>query len=58
MAGIATALRDAFIQCREPDDIYDWFMLKSDLMLEAANAGNVFPYFSDDDGLIVISFIP
>lgn len=33
-------------------------MLKSDLMLKVANAGNIFPYFFDDDGLIVISYVP
>ena len=56
MAGIATAVRNAFKQSREPDYIYDWVTLASHLKLDAANTGKSFPHF-DDNQLIVGSTV-
>ena len=57
MAGIATAVRNAFKQSREPDYIYDWMTLASHLKLEAANTGKSFPFHFDANQLIVGSTI-
>ena len=55
VAGIATALRDTLIQCREPDYINGWVTLTSSLKLKAVNTGK--PFFGplNDNRLTVNS---
>ncbi|KAF8549000.1 hypothetical protein OG21DRAFT_1526104 [Imleria badia] len=55
MVGIATAVQDALIQCQEPYYIYNLVVLKSQVMLEAANAGKPTPFPFSDNELIVNS---
>ena len=57
MAGIAIALRDTLIQCREPDYINGWITLTSNLKLEAVNTGKRFFGPLDDNHLAVNSNI-
>ena len=55
MAGIAIAVRDALVQSRDPDYIYNWVMVESNVMVKAANAGTSFPLFSHGNHLVVNS---
>ena len=55
MAGIAIAVRDALVQSRDPDYIYNWVMVESNVMVKAANAGTSFPLFSHENHLVVNS---
>ena len=55
MAGIATAVRDALVQSRDPDYIYNWAMVANNVRLEAANGGKLFPLSSHENHLLVNS---
>jgi hypothetical protein len=55
MAGIAAAVRQSLIQCREPDYIYNSVTVASNRLLEVANAGKSFLLPTDDDSVFVNS---
>lgn len=55
MAGIATAVRHALVQCREPDYIYNWVSVASNHMLETANSGKSFLFTFHDNSVTVNS---
>ncbi|KAG8217370.1 hypothetical protein J3R82DRAFT_5465 [Butyriboletus roseoflavus] len=52
MAGIATALRQTLIQCREP---YNWMSVASNCMLETANAGKAILFTFHDNAVTINS---
>lgn len=54
MAGIATALRHALVQAREPSHIHDWTAVASNYMLEIANAGKSF-FFGPRDHVVTVN---
>ena len=55
MAGIATAVRNALVQSRDPDYIYNWMMVENNVRVKAANVGKSFPLFSHENHLVVNS---
>ena len=55
MAGIATAVRNALLKCREPYYIYNLMALKSEVMLEVANSRRRVLVPADDNWLVVNS---
>ena len=55
IAGIATALRRALVQCRQPDYIHGAMSVVSDALFETTNTGKIVDFVDRDDSAVIVN---